>query len=237
MNTSHPRTTPGLRCSYAGVRLAVVVLFAVSGCSVNSGWKTGTADDDFVDGTRVLGELILSTTREQAMSNEGILQGWREKVLSLGHTDADIQNGSGVTVWAYCYGHNSGVPQCAHHGHYVAFVPPEYREGLRFADDGDPETAGDIVEVELVRTPKGAIVGKLVGIYRPAADWGDCRMESLQRGALSSTLATLSGVGPPRAIWLECDSAAADGWSRRPVRGAPLSTALPVSEWIRLPAD
>lgn len=221
----------------AVVILGAAVLCAASGCSVNSGWQTANADEGFADGTHVLGELILSTSREQALGNEGVMQGWREKLLSLGYDDADIEDGSSVTVWAYCYGHNSGVPQCAHHGHYVAFVPAGYREGLHFEDDGDPDTSGDIVEVELVRTPKGAIVGKLVGVYRPSADWGDCRMESLQRGALSSTLAILSGVGPPRAIWLECDSAAADGWSRRPVRGAPLSTSMPVSEWIRLPAD
>lgn len=236
MNTWTRHWRQGFRRAHAILVLAPVFL-AVPGCSVNSGWQSGTAGDDFVDGTHVLGELILSTTREQAISNEGLMHGWREKVLSLGYTDADIQDSSAATVWAYCYGHNSGVPQCAHHGHYVAFVPAEYRDGLSFEDDGDPETSGDIVEIELVRTANGAVVGRFVRVYRRAAEWGDCRVESLQRGALSSTLAVLGGVGPPRAIWLECDSAADDGWLRRPVRGAPTSSPAPVSEWIKLPSS
>lgn len=215
--------------------LALAISLFAGGCAANSGWQTEAAPEDFVAGTRVLGELILSATREQALGGEGIFREWKQKLAELGYTDADIVDGSEATVWAYCYGHNSGVPLCAHHGHYIVHLPPELREGLTFNDNGDTSTPGDLVEIELVKTPSGKIVGKWGGVYRSAADWGDCRSESLQRGALSTTMSVLSGVGPPRALWIECANAAADGWLRRPVRGAPPSAPTPVSEWVKVP--
>lgn len=224
------------RIHKAGRHLLLAILLLAGGCAANSGWQTEAASEDFVEGTHVLGELILSTTRSQALGGEGLLQGLREKLFDLGYSDADIVDGSEATVWAYCYGHNSGVPLCAHHGHYVVHVPVEFRDGLNFNDDGDLATPGDLVEIELVTTSTRKIVGKWIGVYRDASDWGDCRIESLERGSLSTAMSILGGVGPPRAKWLECDSAARDGWIRRPVRGAPPSEPLPVSEWIKLPA-
>lgn len=207
--------------------------FVAAGCATNSDWQTETAAADFAAGTHILGELILNMTRDQALSGDGTLKDWPEKLHDLGYTDADIVDGSGATVWTYCYGHNSGVPLCAHHGHYVVYVPEEFRSALNFDDDGNVETPGDLVEIELVKTTKGQIVGKLVSVYRAAADWGDCRISSLERSSLSNAILVLSSVGPPRAIWIECDDAEADGWLRRPVRGAPPSEQFPVSEWIK----
>jgi hypothetical protein len=188
-----------------------------------------------VEGTHVLGELILRSTRQQALGGEGLFRGWSGKLFELGFSDADIADGSEVTLWAYCYGHNSGVPLCTHHGHYVVHVPIEFRESLNFYDDGDPNSHGDLVEIELVTTAAGKIVGKWVSVYRDAEDWGDCRIESLERGSLSTALSVIGGVGPPRAEWIECDSAGDNGWIRRPVPGAPPSRPYPVSEWIKLP--
>jgi hypothetical protein len=217
---------------------ALLMLWSLSavGCASVTSWQTETAPDDFVDGTHILAELVFIATREQALTGGGLMEGWREKLLAVGYSDGDIVDGSEVTVVSYCYGHNSGVPQCAHHGHYVAHVPVELRDGLRVNDDGNSETVGDLVEVELTKTAAGQLVGKIVRVHRKADDWGDCRFEFLQTGALSSTLLTLGSVGPPRAYWIECASAESDGWLRRPVRGAPPSATTLVSEWVKLPA-
>jgi hypothetical protein len=226
-----PQLQAGLHGRCCPLLLALSLL--AGGCAANSGWQTEVAADDFVEGTHVLGELILSTTRDQALSDEGILRGWSDKLFELGYTDADIVDGSEATVWAYCYGHNSGVPLCAHHGHYVVHVPIEFREGLNFDDNGVPGSHGDLVEIELVMTASRNIVGKWVGVYRNADDWQDCRVASLERGSVSTTMSILSGVGPPRAEWIECDNAGSEGWVRRPVPGAPPSDSFPVSEWIK----
>lgn len=212
----------------------ILLSLVVAGCASNQ-WHTGTASDDFVDGTHVLGELIMNATRDQVLNAGGMLKDWDKKLFDLGYVDSDIVDGSEVTVWAYCFGHNSGVPLCAHHGHYVVHVPVELRHGLAFDDDGNLDTPGDLVEVELVKTSRGQVVGKLIAVYRSAKDWGDCRIESLERGSFSNAVSILGGVGPPRANWIECTHAESEGWTRRPVRGAPLSTGFPVSEWIKLP--
>ena len=111
----------------------------------------------------------------------------------------------------------------------------ELRDGLSIDDDGNSETVGDLVEVELVKTTTGHLVGKIVSVYRKAEDWGDCRFEFLETGSLSTTLSIIGGVGPPHALWIECASAVSDGWLRRPVLGAPLSATTLVSEWVKLP--
>ena len=211
----------------------ISMVFVAAGCATNSDWQTETTSADFAAGTHILGELILIMSRDQALSGDGMLKHWREKLHDLGYTDADIVDGSGATVWTYCYGHNSGVPLCAHHGHYVVHVPQEFRSVLNFGEDGNAETTGDPVEIELVKTARGQIVGRLVSVYRAATDWGDCRVCSLERSSLSNSILVLSSVGSPRAIWLECDSAEADGWTRRPVRVAPPAEQVPVSEWIK----
>lgn len=217
------------------VRLFTPVALLLSGCAANYGWHTETAGADFEPGTHVLGELIMRPTREQVLSGDGIMRGWAGKLRELGYSETDIVDGSEATVWAFCFGHNSGVPLCTHHGHYLVHIPVEFRDGLHF-DDDSPDTSGDLVEIELMATPSGYLVGRWVGVYRVAGAWAGCRVETLERGPVSTTLTLLGGVGPPRANWLECDDVSADGWTRRPVAGAPLSQPTPVSEWVRKPA-
>lgn len=208
-----------------------LVLLLLGGCATSGGWQTESAGPEFKDGTRVLGELVLSATREQVLANEGLMRGWRDKMLVAGYTDADIVDNSEVTVFSFCYGHNSGVPLCAHHGHFVAHVPEELRAGLHF--DTGQDVDGDLVEVELMRNANGDIVGKLIGVYRSAEDWSPCRSASLESGEVSSALMSLSGVGPPRAMWIECENVDQDGWERHPVPGAPPSAGAPVSTWFK----
>lgn len=216
--------------------LIIVLSLLATGCASVSGWETESAAADFPDGLRVLGEVIMVTSREEALSGQGLMKGWRDKLISAGFTDSDIVDGSEVTIWAYCYGHNSGVPLCSHHGHYVAHVPLELRAGLQGDIDSQAESSGDLVEVELRRTPSGPVVGTLVAVYRKSGDWGPCREAYLERGAASTAVSMLSGVGPPRANWIECDpSVEADGWVRRPIPGAPSSDGPPVSIWVKLP--
>jgi hypothetical protein len=217
-----------------GFTLPVIVSLC-AGCSTLSGWETQSASTDFVDGTRVLGELIQVSTRDEVLAGQGLLKGWREKLFSAGYSDKDIVDGSEITVWTYCYGHNSGVPLCAHHGHYVAHVPPELRAGLQGDPDSKPETSGDLVEIELNRNPAGELVGRLIAVFRKSGDWGPCRDAYLERGEVSSALLTLTTVGPPRANWIECDHAEVNSWMRKPVVGAPFSRGQPVSQWVKLP--
>lgn len=214
-----------------------LIALTVGGCASNYGWQTEMATADFVESTHILGELVLSAPRSVVLSGEGLFRGWRELLLESGYSDSDIVDGSEATVWAFCYGHNSGVPLCAHQGHYLVHIPAEFREGLKFDEEGALDTPGDLVEIELVKTPSGKIAGKWVGVYRRSTEWDDCRIEWLNRSTASSVMATLGGVGPARAQWLECEYAADDGWIRRPVAGAPPPfEQFPVSEWIKLPA-
>lgn len=214
----------------------VLAPLLAAGCASVSGWDTESAGPDFPDGLIILGEVIMVTSREEALSGNGLMKGWRDKMISAGYTDEDIVDGSEVTVWAYCYGHNSGVPLCAHHGHYVAHVPSNLRSGLQGDPDSNSESSGDLVEVELSRIPNGALVGKVVAVYRKSQDWSPCRDAYLERGDASSGLMTAMGVGPPRANWIECDAVAEnDGWTRRAIPGAPVSNGPPVSVWVKLP--
>ena len=206
----------------------------LTGCATHDGWKTRTAPNDFVDGTIVLAEVILPASREQVVKGEGILQGWRDTLLAAGLNDRDIVDGSEVTLWTYCYGHNSGVPLCAHHGHYLAHLPEHLRNKVRGDPDSRADTNGDLVEVRLTRMPSGRLFGEVVGAYRPSTDWGDCREATLDRSGAETALLSLTMVGPPRASWIECTGAESEGWSRRPVLGAPLSRGPPVSEWVKL---
>lgn len=219
-----------LRYSY------LLLLLIAGGCASNSGWETESAADDFVDGTRILGEVVLVTTRDEVLANKGLMNGWREKLISAGYTDSDIIDGSEVTIWAYCYGWNSGVSMCAHHGHYVAHVPEALRNSVRGDPDNNWETSGDLVEIELIKTPTGQLVANVVAVYRKSDDWSPCRQTSLQQvSEASAVLSTLAGVGPARAMWIECENIEEEGWLRRPVRGAPISAGPPISEWVKLP--
>ncbi|MDA1076762.1 MAG: hypothetical protein O3A63_18720 [Proteobacteria bacterium] len=206
------------------------------GCAAQSGWETQTAPADFVNGSRILAELVLVTTREEAISAGGLMEGWRSKLLEAGYMDEDIVDGSEVTAWTYCYGWNSGVSICAHHGHYVAHVPAELRGHLQGDPDNNWETSGDLVEIELTRTPSGYLVGTVVGVVRKATDWSPCRKTSLKLiSETSAALATLAGVGPAQGMWIERDNLESEGWIRRPVVGAPGSAGPPISEWIKSP--
>ena len=216
-------------------KLVLLMSLFATGCASLSGWETESSSKDFVNGTRILTEVIMVATRNQVIAEEGLLKGWRKKLISAGYSDKDIVDGSEITVWSYCYGHNSGVPLCAHHGHYVAHVPPELRHGIQGDPDANSETSGDLVEIELKRSPTGELVGNLVAVYRKSGDWGSCRDVYLERGEVSSALLALMVVGPPRANWIECDHAESDGWVRQPVIGAPLSHGPPVSQWVKFP--
>jgi hypothetical protein len=209
--------------------------FLLTGCASNSGWETQVAKPDFVQGTRILAEVVLVTTREEVLANQGMVYGWKDKLISAGYTDNDIVDGSEVTLWTYCYAWNSGVSRCAHHGHYVAHVPPALRGRLKGVPDDTSETSGDLVEVELIKTTEGHLVGAVVDIYRKAEDWSPCYQTSLQQiSELNSVLTTLAGVGPARAIWIECENIQNEEWVRRPVMGAPQSMGPPISEWVKL---
>jgi len=175
----------------------------------------------------VLTEVILIASRSEALSGQGLFRNWRRKLAAAGFDPDEIVDGSTATLWSYCYGHNSGVPLCAHHGHYVAVVPPELR-GRLTANSAD--SAGDLVAAKLQRTPDGAVIGVVTAIYRPATDWRPCSNAHLQREV---SFVTMMSVGPPRANWIECDETVVRDWQRRPVPGAPPSTHAPVSQWFR----
>lgn len=218
---------------WRGLRAAVLLL-AVSGCASLDGWDTEQAPPDFVEGERVLAEVTGLFTRAQVLSGAGWVKDWQQKLEAAGHEPENIVDGGTAVVWTYCYGHNSGVPLCRHTGHYVARVPESLRGALQ-ADspaDVDPDANGDLVEVALSRTPEGDLIGEIVSVYRQSADWGTCRVARFED---TSALYALSVVGPPRAIWIECDDLEQEGWRRRPVRGAPMQGGPPVSEWVRAP--
>jgi hypothetical protein len=205
-----------------------------TGCASISGWDTKSASSDFVDGTRVLAEVVMIATRHQVISNDFGNDDSLATLISAGYTDNDIVDGSVVTVWSYCFGHNSGVHICRHTGHYIAHVPLELREGLQ--DSPAWDTTGDLVEVELTKTPTGYLVGKVVTVYRKSEDWSPCRRAEYQpTSELSNAFLSLTTVGPPRAIWIECENLEGEGWVRRPVRGAPPSKGPPISEWVKIP--
>lgn len=214
--------------------VALTVFLVLTGCATHHGWKTRTAPNDFVDGTIVLAEVILSASREQVFEGQGILEGWRDTLLAAGLSDHDIVDGSEVTLWTYCYGHNSGVPLCAHHGHYLAHLPEHLRKEIRGDPDSRNDTNGELVEVKLTRMPSGRLFGEVVSVFRPSTDWGDCREATLDRSGTETALLSLTMVGPPRASWIECTGAESEGWVRRPVVGAPLSKGPQVSEWVKL---
>ena len=81
----------------------------------------------------------------------------------------------------YCYGHNSGVPLCAHHGHYLAHLPEYLRNKVRGDSDSRIDTNGELVEVRLTRMPSGRLFGEVVSVDWPSTDWGGCRQATLER--------------------------------------------------------
>ena len=132
----------------------------LTGCATHEGWEIPTASNDFVDGTVVLAEVILSASREQVTEGEGVLEGWRDTPLAAGYQDRDIVDYSEVTWWTCCYGHNSGVPLCAHHGHFLAHLPTHLWNRVRGGPDNRTDTNGELVEVRLTRMPGGRLFGE-----------------------------------------------------------------------------
>lgn len=194
----------------------VLCAIALSGCAVLDNWHTEYAPQGFVPETRVLAEVVVKAPREAVVSGKGYFRDWHNKLIAAGYSDTDVVDGSEVSTWAYCYGHNGGVPQCANHGHYLAHVPPELRKELRSIDESD--SRGDLVEVELTATPDGQLVGKVVIVFRTHDNWADCRIVHLKPPGAGLFQFM---YGPPHGTWLECDDLEADGWIRRPVLGAP----------------
>ena len=207
---------------------------SIAGCAVSGDWQTEKAGTDFNNGTVVLGELIMNTTRQQVLAGEGLMNGAQQKFIGAGYSDEQIVDNAVVTVWSYCYGHNSGVPLCSHHGHFVAFVPTELRGTLTF-DGDEADDTGDLVEVELTRNTDGSIVGKVASVYRKSGTWEPCRQARLGDRPVNDALMTASGVGPARALWIECEGIEDDGWIRMPVPAAPYNNGPPVSQWFKLP--
>ncbi len=194
-------------------------------------WHTEDAPTGFLSGTRVLAEVTGLAPHEWIETGEGLFEGWGEKLAAVGYTLGDIADGSEISAWAYCYAHNSSIPVCANHGQYLAHVPEAFRGELRAESTSE---RGDLAEIELTATPDGKLVGKLVAVYRRSGDWGDCH---IARWEDTSMAYALSSLGPPRALWIECDGAESDGWIRSPVRGAPPAAPDPVSTWIKLPGN
>ena len=220
---------------YVSRTLCVVcVSLAIGGCATSGDWQTESAGSDFTNGTTVLGELILTATREQVLANQGLMNGAQQKFITAGYSDEQIVDNAVVTVFSYCYGHNSGVPLCSHHGHFVAFVPMELRGKLTF-DGDEAEDTGDLVEVELTRIADGNIVGKVMSVYRKSGNWEPCRQARLGDRPVNDALMGLSGVGPARALWIECEGIEDDGWIRMRVPAAPLNNGPPVSQWFKVP--
>lgn len=221
--------------------LVAVALSGVAGCTVMASqvWDNKQAGRDFVDGTRVLAELHFEFTRQEALAeDDGMLEGWTEKMNGINLSPADILNGSVVSVDTYCFAHNSSVG-CKHIGAYVAYVRPELL-GTLTAKHGGAEVNyrsvrehGDLLEVELRKTEKNGVAGIVVGIYRSHEDWQDCRYRDLQPSSVNA----VSRLGPPVALWIHCDGAEHDGWTRMPVSGAPShSNGSPVAELRKLPS-
>ena len=212
-----------------------ILLSMISGCASMSGWESETAPDNFIDGTTILGEVVMVPTKDEAFSNNGIFKDLKKKLVSVGYNDADISDGSLVSIWTYCYGWNSGVPLCSHHGHYIAYVPENLRGTINGDKDDRAETNGDLVEVTLTKTSDNKILGRVKGKYADGDDWKNCRESGLnQTSNIGVALSTLAMVGPPQAMWIECDMEGSSGWLRRPVPG-PSSDGPPISEWIKLP--
>lgn len=204
----------------------------LSGCGPMSAfsWATKDAPKDFVAGTRVLAEVIHIVPRQSVVHEEYLFGGWRDTLISVGYSDSDIVDGSEIIAWAYCYGHNSGVGLCAHHGHYLAHVPEQLRTDMHsYSNVGN----GDLIEIELFAADSGRLVGKVVGVYREWDDWQDCREASLE----VKHRWMYAALGPPQARWIECDNLESDGWLRSPVRAAPVSSGRPVSIWIKVPKE
>jgi hypothetical protein len=223
--------------------LPVAAFLLLHGCA-SSGpyWETKQAPADFVAGTRVLAEVTESITRAEVLSGQyaqPLTSGLHERLLAVGIADIEIVDGSEVGARTFCYGHNS-VAGCVHQGFYNVHLPPRFRGKVNVQFDRHVRlrSRGDLIEVELRKTPTNQLVGILVGVYRTYDDWRDCQEESLiYKETASQALLSLSPYGPPGARWIECAGIEKEGWIRRPVLGAPPNGVpnKPVSQWFKLP--
>lgn len=215
------------------VTTTIMFVMIIQGCASISGWQTEKAGTDFKNGTRVLGELVYKASHENIQKNEGRFNGAKEKLLTAGYSESEIEEGSVVTIFTYCYGHNSMVPICRHSGYYIAYIPGNPDRRLTYSNDVQNENkTGDLVEIELTRTEKGDVVGKFISVYRKSGEWNECHGSTLKARPINDAIMSFS-VGPPRAAWIECDGIEKEGWTRQPVPGAPFNTGTPVSEWIK----
>lgn len=212
--------------------LGTLAVLSLTGCATSGDWQTETAGSDFRDGTIVLGELVLSASRQEVLANQGLMSGAHKKLIAAGYGDDQIVDDAVATVWTYCYGHNSGVPLCSHHGHFIAYVPEEFRGRLSFDEQGEG-MAGDLVEISLTRNADGGLVGKVVAVFRKSGSWEPCRQARLGDRPVNDALMSLGGVGPARALWVECEGIQDEGWVRMPVPAAPPNDPR-VSQWFRV---
>jgi hypothetical protein len=208
------------------------VALVLGGCAGLS-WETEKADSSFVDGTRILGEVGWAYTRDEVLAEKDpYVPGWRTKLLSIGFTDAEIVNGSEVSVHTFCYAWDMAVP-CRHRGVYLAHVNPNL-QGKVASRRG--RLHGELVEIELRKTPSNDLAGVVVAIYRKGDDWQDCRGKNLGDMGIFK----YSPSGPPNGAWIDCDGLEKEGWVQRVVRSAPSSDPnkpplIYVHEWIKLP--
>jgi hypothetical protein len=220
-----------------------------TGCApAFSPWVNESAPPGFVEGTRVLAQATRGYTRQEILtgSRDGVVTAtWQEKLVSVGIPDADITDGSEILAQTYCYG-ASGSSGCNREGLYMAHVAPELRSTLDFyytPEHPEGGQEGDLVEIELRRTPSGMLVGFVVAVYRDQDDLRDCRWKHLVTGGAGAAMGALLGGGSPVGHWVECDGLAAEGWIERAVPGAAPITPLSgrdadnyVREWIKLPS-
>lgn len=222
-------------------RIVVAWLFLLScivsllmGCAPSTNWGESPSPN-FVNGTRILAEVIYIAKREDIVGKNEFQPGWWNTLQAAGYSEADIIDGSEMTVFSYCYGFNSGVPTCQHNGMYLAHASAELSHGLRGNyGNANSQTGGDLLEIELTKIPTGKVIGKVVAVFRKSDQWGSCRIAQLVSSSFVDVMQTLALVGPPRAMWIECDDLESEGWTRKPVGGPP-SEGPSISQWIKLP--
>jgi hypothetical protein len=219
------------------------------------GWETEKADSSFVDGTRILAQVAVIYPRNEILTGQHeeysyvqgktvsratdrFATGWHEKLLSAGFKDEDIADGSELGAQTFCFAWDMVIP-CRHHGVYMAHIGASLQGKLRSYAESlkSGGRRGDLVEIELKKTPSGALVGTVVAVYRKQDDWQNCRMADLGDMGIFK----YAPSGPPHASWVECDGLETEGWTPRIVRSAPSSNPnnpplTYVREWIKLPA-
>jgi hypothetical protein len=222
--------------------LALGAFLLLLGCASSnpSHWETERVPQGFVEKEHILLEGGGYLNRDQVLSPNSVPPYTLELykgLLSVGVGDTDIVDASVISGYSFCYGHNSGVG-CVHEGFYSVYIPPNLlgKVNLGMDRNGVNRPNGDLIEVELRKTPTNHMIGILVSVYRKYDDWRDCHREHLHLEGLGKEMMSISPYGPPVAQWIECDRIEQDGWTRRLVPGAPPNGVAdkPVSEWIKM---